>query len=55
MTENISDLQAQSLSRIGNHSMLLERENGFSLARRSKIAAYKEQQAALPGSRESVN
>ena len=41
MTENISDLQAQYLSRIGNHSMLLERENGVSLTRRSKIAAYK--------------
>ena len=41
MTEDISDLQAQYLSRIGNLSMLLERETGLSLTRRSKIAAYK--------------
>lgn len=41
MTENISDLQAQYLSRIGNHRLLLDREDGFNLTRRSKIAAYK--------------
>ena len=41
MTPHISNRQAQYLSRIGNHSLLLQREGGLSLTRRSKILAYK--------------
>ena len=46
LTPAISDLQAQYLSRIGNHSVQMARDNGLSLTRRSKILAYK---AAVQG------
>ena len=46
LTPDISDLQAQYLSRIGNHSVQMNREDGLSLTRRSKILAYK---AAIQG------
>ena len=46
MTPEISDLQAQYLSRIGNHRVLMSRESGLKLTRRSKILAYR---AAVQG------
>ncbi len=41
LTPHISNRQAQYLSRVGNHTLLLEREGGLNLTRRSKILAYK--------------
>ena len=41
MSPNVSDKQAQYLSRIGNHTILMERDPGLHLSRRGKIMAYK--------------
>jgi len=41
MTAEISNRQAQFLSRIGNHAVQIAREPGINLGRRSKILAYK--------------
>ena len=46
LTPEISDRQAQYLSRIGNHTVQMARDPGVNLTRRSKILAYK---AAVQG------